>query len=238
MRRPAPVQCQHIQAALCRALGTICDGWDSAMEEAAARGYSQHSPGPRSVQRATGKSFWDQLNARTITPAKEGPSYREDDVTSSAALIPDFAGEWITQATLHLKVLLSASPADAVGESRWNGPWYPPALRSTFREAAEDLVRLWPMGCERLTQRIHMLANEAARRWPPKPKANEVIDGVKVGGRYVEAEVCTECGGPIAGGAADPIRRIDGRPFHKRPCFDTVRQRALRARKKVLDSPS
>jgi hypothetical protein len=72
------------------------------------------------------------------------------------------------------------------------------------------------------------LANDAKRIWPAQPKAGDVIDGVKVLEKASTAVICVECGAPIGANAADPLARIDGRPFHRRPCYDTVSQRRRR----------
>lgn len=72
------------------------------------------------------------------------------------------------------------------------------------------------------------LANEAKRRWPPTPKAGDVIEGVKVLETASAVEICTECHSPIGGNAADPLARIDGQPYHRQPCYNTVKRRRAR----------
>lgn len=88
------------------------------------------------------------------------------------------------------------------------------------------------MNFDKLLSRIHGLANTARNEWPTTPKVGQVVDGVKVGQRNDSTEVCAECGKVALGNAADPIVRIDGKPYHRQPCYNTVYVRRQRARVK------
>lgn len=83
------------------------------------------------------------------------------------------------------------------------------------RNKVRDDARNWLLALTRL-------ANEAKTRWPQIPRAGEIIDGVKVLEKTPTVEICVECDSPIGANAADPLARIDGLPYHRRPCYQTV----------------
>ena len=227
--RPPPSRDQkQVQvASLCRALDAICDSWDDAVDAEQARGFANQSPGPRAAAGVVRFDPNDPLHTRQ-QPGASGKAHAFGDQTGNQALVDDAAGRWLTAARRSLMLLLWASPADEPGERRWTGPFHPPRLRSTFKRAAEDVVELWPTNVAVLIEKIHVLANTARREWPPTPKVGQTVDGVVVGSRGDTSEVCTECGRVVGANASDPLARIDGKPYHRVPCYQTVWQRNRR----------
>jgi hypothetical protein len=199
---PAKAQKRDEIMRLCGALTAICSAWDDAVEAARARGYQVRSGevvgGPRK---------------RTF-----------GDPTARKALQDDPAARWLSGARRALGVLLRFSP----DRRAWSGPFHPPALRGALLAAAEEVVWMWPKNVEVLIEWIHNLANTARVEWPPTPKPGDTIDGVTVGRKANPVETCTECGGVIGANAADPLARIDGKPYHRNPCYHTVYMRAKR----------
>ena len=91
-----------------------------------------------------------------------------------------------------------------------------------------ELVELWPKNVMKLFQRLYDLANEAMSEWPATPRKGQTIDGIVIGQKSSSIEMCVHCGESVFGGAADPIVRIDGKPYHKSTCYHKAR-RQLRA---------
>ena len=87
---------------------------------------------------------------------------------------------------------------------------------------------MWPVNFGSLRDRVFELADQARKEWPETPRKGEVVDGVKIGARTSQIETCVECGKVIGGGAADPLARIDGKPLHRTPCYQTRWQRNKR----------
>lgn len=233
--RPPPSEAQKREqaAGLCRAIEGICDSWDDAVAAEQARGYAAQSPGPRAAAGTVHPDAADPLHTRQM-PAAPGKASAFGDQVGNRAILDDRASAWLDAANRSLRLLLAVSPVEIPVEHRWTGAFYPPNLRRTLCVAAEDVVQMWPRNIAVLIERIHGLANEARAEWPPTPRPGQVIqtpDGpVKVGERAPQVETCTECGGPVAGNAADPIRRVDGKPYHERPCWETARKRKQRVR--------
>ena len=199
-----PRERQRLRDDLSSSIRTICGAWDLAQWDAASRGYPAGSLG------------------------NVGSSSDTSDPTFAAACHPDHADDWIRRTTKYTLVLLRASAATSRGERAWTGPFSPPAMTETLVLCASDLVELWPTNFGSLVLRLHDLSDQARKNWPPKPRRGEVVDGVKVGERTSNVETCTECKGPIAGGAPE-TRRIDGKPYCIRPCWETARKRKQRA---------
>lgn len=226
-KRP-PWQAQRDQTlvSFTKALDQICDSWDGALEAHAARGYPHESPGPRAAAGVVKDT--DALHTRQMKPAS-AKAATGGDATGSAALIEDRAEKWLASARGHLLELLKASGAEATGERRWTGRFHPPTLRRTLHLAAADLVEWWPNNTGHFVNQVVRLGGIAATRWPPTLKPGAEVETetgtVKVGGRAEASEVCTECRTTIAGGADDPLRRIDGKPFHLAPCWEIARAR-------------
>lgn len=179
----------------------ICLAWPDAIKGAAAVGYPATSGGSNSGS---------------------GISDRTGSTAAHLADKSDVAMAWLTKARRVLVILLRASDAsgsDWRSTSRWNGEFSPPVLRSTFAAAAQDLSDFSPKGVHKLFNTIVSLGNEAANNWPPTPQKGQTIDGVKVLERTRTGEECTLCGKYVAGDAVDPIRRLDGKPYHASTCY-------------------
>lgn len=189
-------------ASLRDAINVICDSWDDAVEAAESRGYGSHTSDD--------------------PPVSGGGT---SDPTGSDAIREDIAEQWVFTTRRSLALLLKL----AVDDEYPLGTFYPPSLRSALNRAAEDVVELWPTNVARLITRIHVSANTARAEWPPTPTAGQRIKDIVVGERAPQLEICVECGTPVTGVAADPIRRINGQPHHMNPCYETARKRKYRA---------
>jgi hypothetical protein len=200
---PTPAQKTHIVSAAQSDVRLVCGAWSGALEEAAAHGFGQSHDPDAPVVSSGGVS----------------------DPTGTRAMREDLALDWLTRTRRELAGLLRITPQ--LGAS---GPFDPPRLTDPLCRAVADVVELWPLNTHDLLNRLSRLAFEAAKNWPPKPRPGEVIDGVRVGSRGPTVETCTECRQPIGGGAADPLARIDNKPYHRTPCYQTVWQRTRRRR--------
>ena len=207
MSKPLSSQRKFTREALHRAIEVICLAWTSAKESESSWGYS------------SGKGFDGAGSSHVGSDmAVAGPALQGND-----------SSKWLDNASETLTSLLACADATQSGRSpRWTGPFWPPKMQRTFCEAADEMVALWPARCERIFNRLYQLADTAAREWPATPAIGQEIDGIKVGERLPQIEVCAECRGPVAGGAADPIRRLEGIPYHKEPCYETARKRRYR----------
>lgn len=222
---PSPAQKERITEVVEQDVRRICRAWPLAVDEASVRGYRSNGGGVVPTEVRVDPS--DPLHTRrsALTSAKPAAF---GDPTGSDALRDDLAMRWLTDARTSLLFLLATSAMQAPGERRWSGAFDPHKLEGSLCMAARDIVELWPMRVQGLLDKISRLAFDAAKAWPPTPRKGDVIDGVTVGGKSTTVEDCTECGGPIAGGAGDPLARIDGRPYHRTPCYQTVWQRNRR----------
>lgn len=209
MNAPNPVQKRLITEASKSSIGRICDCWDTAQQAAWDRGY--------------------QIRAGEQARSEQRKGDHSDPVCDKASVVdihPDRAETWIRNGNICLVKLLSLSSADGIG--RWTGPFHPPTLRNALSQAVADLVDTWPIKTQHMLNKIDALASDGMTFWPPTPQPGDVIGDVKVGEKYNEVVMCTECRSPVVGGAGDPIARIDGKPFHRKPCYQTVWQRNAR----------
>lgn len=211
---PSRDQKQFAGEAVARSIIQICECWDAVVEAAWDRGYQVRSG--------------EQSPSKSADPT--------DPTGNRAALVdvhPDRAEAWLSSARSNLATLLRLSSSEA--PYRHTGPFYPPILKSALTRAAEEMAELWPANIAKLFGRIEKLGSEAMRHWPPTPKTGEVVGDVKVGERLNDIVLCTECKSQVIGGAGDPIARIDGKPYHRKPCYQTVWQRnARRSRTDVV----
>lgn len=87
---------------------------------------------------------------------------------------------------------------------------------------ADDYADRFPAGrkeravWEVLPLRLYRLADVGRSHWPDPMVAGSVAGGVTVGARGSEVEVCKLCQEPIGGTVADPVKRLDGEPYHLR----------------------
>lgn len=228
-KRPPPNESQKKNNidALCRAIDTIANAWKDANEAAAARGYAVQSPGPRAAAGVVKHDPLDPLHTRTQPGASGGNSAFGDQTGNEAVrYIPDpgksppmTAQRWLSDVRGCLKLLLAMTSTDS--DDRWSGPFDPSAMRQSLNDAASDAVRLWPANVALLIARIHVLANVARTEWPPTPKAGAVIatpeGDIIVGKRTKTGVTCEGCGKYASGDASDPVARIDGKPYHRKP---------------------
>lgn len=104
----------------------------------------------------------------------------------------------------------------------WLGYWPPDGrLAQRWHPAVADHLDSWPAG-DRARRRLFRLADTAKRRWPAPQSAGTRTGGTTIGARHNDVELCGLCCQPVAGGAADPIRRIDGEAYHARTCWYPV----------------
>lgn len=182
-------------------IGQICDAWPDAQLATEAIGFPT-GQGGRS--------------------GKGGHA----DPTANRAMTPDIAIDWMRRARVVLLLILRVSSAPG---RAWVGPFDPKAMRGALKEAGGELVELRPMNVGRMFNQLYDLADQALREWPPTPVAGMKIDDVVVGEKAPTWEMCGECRSEIWGGTTDPVRRLDGKPFHKTPCYETVRKRRQRS---------
>lgn len=196
---------QHRLDSVLNSIERICGAWNDALEAEASIGYP-------SGGQSLGSGTTDSTGEKAVNLAKYG----------------DPAAQWMHKSRCALGVLLYYAAAD--GEGRWTGAFYPPKLRSVFMRAAKDWDALRPRNMDRLFVRIIDLGNEAANRWPATPTKGKKVGDVVVGLRSTTGEDCAGCGRYVAGGIADPIVRLDGKPYHRQPCYNTAYQRKRRSR--------
>lgn len=97
---------------------------------------------------------------------------------------------------------------------------------------ADDLIDFDPASANycRDVFGLYRLADSGVKFWPPPARKGDQAGTVTVGERGNSVELCKLCGEPVAGGRADPIRRIDGDAYHGKSCWFTVtRHRQPRA---------
>jgi hypothetical protein len=207
------------------ALRTICRSWNAATNAAAARGYGPTSTGPETAPGIVREDPKDPLHARQMAAVHAKASARGDRTGNAAVQLDNRADDWLKRARVIVLWLLSLS---AAGERQLTGPFNPPTMEAALSACVADLVDLWPLKFGSVVDRVYALANEAKREWPVKMKVGETDGDVKVGGRAPTLEMCAECKQPVTGGAVDPISRMDGKPYHRTPCYNTAYQRRRR----------
>ena len=206
-RRPIDNRCAVVRADLDRAIDIICTRWPEAVAAHEASAYGTGSE---------------------LSPIGSGGT---SDPTGNRAARGSTADQWLRQTRQILVWMLSHTPS---GITR-GGPFVPSKMTGTLKRCAAELVDWWPtltlasgdsVSVGYIFDRLLSLADQALAEWPTTPTPGQEWDGVKVGGRAVTLEMCAECEKPIGGGAADPIRRIDGKPFHASSCFFRVWRRS------------
>lgn len=193
----------YVRQQVTGSIGQICDAWPDAIAAAESIGFP------------TGQGGRSGIGGH-------------GDPTANKAMNPDAAIDWMRRARILLVLILRCSAGSGRG-NRWMGPFNPKVMRTTLMGAGGDLVELWPVRVQRVFAHLYDLADEALREWPPTPAKGTVIDGVKVLERTRVGDECAGCGKYVAGDANDPIRRLDGKPYHERPCYEKMRKRRQRA---------
>lgn len=233
MTAPTTEQKLHQYQAGKRAIDTICEAWPEAQSAAASRGYPTSSPGPRAAAGVVKDT--DALHTRQMPPASAKVATFGDATGNAALQFDDAAENWLSEVRGTLGLLLRLSPNHGV----WNrGQFHPPSFHDTLTEALSEVVDWWPRNVERLLAKLQGLANTARREWPSTPETGQKVGQVVVGQRADLSEVCVGCHEVIGGGADDPIRRVDGAPYHLNgsgehgSCWTKARKAAQRARAK------
>lgn len=130
-----------------------------------------------------------------------------------------------------LDALEAAYPSGGGGRSAKGDHADPTAGMAGFPEPA----RGWLSDLEDVRRRLYQLADDAARLWPMKAKLGMVVDGVTVGRRGNDVEMCGLCRQPAPSDGRDG----NGRPLvhkvpvgdghvmlHRSPCYDRVWRQA------------
>lgn len=207
-RPPSPEQRAMIQDSCRRDIRAICAAWPAALDESQAHGY--------------GSGF--DPNGTGITGKTVG------DPTGDRAMRPDEAHLWLSEARRTLALLLKLADTSRVrNERQWTGSFDPSRLTESFCAAADEIIDTWPLRVQRILDRLTYMASTAAAKWPPTPRKGQVIDGIEVGKSAPPLERCVECGDLILATVTDPLARIDGNPYHRKPCYNTVYVRRRRA---------
>ena len=237
---PWPAQREKTLEALHRAIDQICDSWDEAMEAHAARGYGKRSSGLRSAPtKKNPNDPSDPLHTSTSKPVSTKVVSFSDPTGQTVRDGPlgDQAERWLAAARGYLSALLRFTSTEIAGSRKWTGPFYPVGFdarnrrKKDFHAAATELVEWWPRGCGHFIDQIIKLGGIAMTQWPPEVKIGETVEtpeGPVTRGARRTVETCTECGTVIGANAEDPLARIDGKPYHRSPCYQTVWQRNRR----------
>lgn len=191
------------------AIGQICDAWPDAIRASAARGFGTGGSGGRQPQGDHG----DPVANKVLRFDRNGD------------LKPDVADRWLRQARELLVYVLQFSPDDG----GWTGRFDPVRMRSALKRGGAEMVDLWPMRVQRVMRDLYELADTALREWPATPSKGEKVGEVTVLERNKTGDDCAKCGKYVAGDAGDPIRRLDGKPYHMTPCWETMRKRKARS---------
>lgn len=199
------------------AIDTIIDAWPRASEDVDAIGF------PSAVMQPSSGGTAELTSVEAA--ALRGINFGD-------------AVAWIAE--LHdttRRVLTAAWPSRTVKPA-----WTAEQLRPVLHQAVDVICQTWtvddlvdfdPASSNHRSDVFGLgrLAGTARRWWPATPKAGTTQDGVTVGQRGNTVETCTACQLPIGGGRNDPLKRIDGDPFHvKNPAGVWCYHQALRSR--------
>lgn len=210
---------ERTRNSLLRSVDHILAAWPCALNDIAAIGYG------------TGRSYDGSgggggLRVEILPASGDQPAVYEIIPATGvelAALRPSRGAGWIAQlGDLIIDLCRSSHHPSGV-------PWTPTNARDPMRREVEALMlelpagKHWPAGPAELVKRIEILASTGDHWWPRQPpKKGSVVAGVTIGERANTVETCGLCQQPVTGTRSDPIRRIDGNPFHKSPCWYTV----------------
>lgn len=228
-RQPAATTpAEEHRRAMHRAVDRILDAWPRAHDDAQAVGF----PAGRGYDSAGG-----------------GRSGFLVDVDGEAEFVPatgvELAALNVTVAVAWLAELHDV--IEGLCAAVWPGRafslvWTPTGLSGRLHEAVERVSAEWTLddlidtdprspNHRRDVFGLYRLADAAGRYWPAPVRKGERAGTVTVGERTNTVDVCVACGEPIIGGRADPLKRIDGDPFHvKNPAGIWCYHQALRSR--------
>lgn len=199
--QPSVSQRELARRAMHRAVNVVIAAWPLAIADAAARGYPTSASGSGDV-------------------VGIGSVCTDGGPTARTACTPAAAVAWLAELFDVIGIFLD--PLFRVRGLQTGGwsAFSPAVISERWHMVIEPPLNAFPSG-EHSRRRLYRLADMALRNWPPSLAAGDRVGGVTVGGRTVggDLETCGLCAEPVAGGAADPIRRIDGVAFHKSPCW-------------------
>lgn len=222
---------ERIRRTAHRDIERVCDTWPHALQDALARGYG------------TGRTY-DGVSAggpRLVTCTSCGGVGCEDcagdgyfgrrseipDPTGAAACKPDFATAWIAELADIIEQL-AYQPAEV---REWDNP---EKARKFMHGQIERIhhsagrQHLIPVAdYNRITLRLHRLAEQAWYYWPDPPRQGQQVCGVTVGQRGNTVDNCELCNEPAPGGRDINTGKTlnvtdkDGRTLH-RQCWYTL----------------
>lgn len=137
--------------------------------------------------------------------AQRQPVGDHGDPTGNAAIRPNKASAWIIELRQLAYMYLDAPL-----------PHTPSQLRRQWHRVLNEHQTGWS---PQAVARLYNLANNALAWWPhDKVKPGQVVNGVTVGERGNDVEVCGLCKQPAPSGRDDNgqalLRRINGQAFH------------------------
>jgi hypothetical protein len=194
------------QQALHRNIDTICDAWPHALNDVDAIGYG------------TGRTYdGTSRGGSELTGVEAAAEQLLERGSPAVAFIAELAD---------VVVDLTRQSSHPDGH-----PWTPSNARRPLHDAVDELMgelppeRHWPAGPRGLLRRVERLASSAELWWPHQPlRKGQVVDGVTVGERGNQAELCHLCQIPVVSGRdsyGNPILKRDahGNPYHSVPCY-------------------
>jgi hypothetical protein len=208
---------EHRQA-MHRAANRICTAWPRAHADSQAIGYPR---GHRYDTTSRGTPSIDVDGENVPATAVEIAALSGNRSVAWLAQFHDVVTNLVRQAlggrvAVWTQLLVPVYLQDAI-EALWATGW-----------TLEDIIDADPHSptYRRDVFGLYDLADKAARWWPDPVKNGQRIGQVTVGQRTNDAAMCVLCGDPVSGTSDDPIRRIDGQPFHGKTCYYQVwRQR-------------
>jgi hypothetical protein len=197
---------------------TICEAWPRITDDMAAIGFPHGVMQPSSGGNSESSAV---ENAALSTSA---------DAVAWIAELHDVTTRLVTAAWPHQRTAVI---------------WNPGSLQQLLTAAIDAICADWKLDDivdfdpQSATYRgdvfgLARLADKARRHWPATLAGGTTTKGVTVGQRGSSIEVCAGCLQAIGGGRADPLKRIDGDPFHvKNPQGVWCYHQALRSRGKL-----
>lgn len=128
-----------------------------------------------------------------------------------------------THAQLDAKARCYSTGEGGTSKGGHADPTYGASLRA-------NIADVWIAKTLQTQKDLYHQADMALKHWPAPPGKGANVNGTTIGDRNNTTELCALCQIPVLGGRDDPIRRIDGQPYHAKTCWWTVhRQRQTKA---------
>ena len=115
-------------------------------------------------------------------------------------------------------------------------PSYPDLTGNAALDRAGSRADGWLEQVRKCVSELSRLGGQGLKWWPPRVQPGERIGDIVVGERVSDLKSCAECGELIGATSVDPLRHLDGKPYHQKPCWETARKRRFRA-SRVPPSP-